>query len=432
MKLAPLKDRVGDPLYRNSLFLMGNTVIATGLGFVFWMVVARYYNEYEVGVSAAIISAVSFLSLIGGLGLDTALIRFLPSSKTPSKLINSCLMVIGVASLIVSVIFVAGVNVFSPETAFIRENPVFILVFIVFTVIWALSGTSDALFIASRRAEFTLIKSTIFSLVKIPLPIALATSFHAFGIVSSWCVATGIGLGAAFALFLARVRNGFRLKPEIDVGTVSGIWRYSAGNYFASLLRAAPTLILPIIIVNTLGGHQNAYFYVALMIAGLLQAIPLAVSHSLFAEGSHFEDRLAFNAWRAFKFAALLLVPAILVIVLASKWLLLAFGESYASNAQTLLVVLASSSVFSAINDIYFTILRVRGRIRELIALRAVVALIVLVTVSIVVTPGSGIVVIGYVWIGTQALVSAYILLAIRSRLRRAGHPGARGERGQG
>ena len=429
MNFTPLRDRVGDPLYRNSFFLMGNTAITTGLGFIFWMVVARYYNEYEVGVSAAIISAVTFLSLIGGLGLETALIRFLPSSKTPSKLINSCLIMTGVASLIVSVIFVAGVNVFSPETAFIRDNPVFILVFIVFTVIWALSGIFDALFIARRRAEFNLIKNTVFSLVKIPLPIALATSFHAFGIVSSWCVATGVGIGTALALFLTRVQNTVRLKPEIDLRTVTGIWRYSAGNYLAGLLRAAPTLVLPIVIVNTLGGHQNAYFYVAWMIAGLLQAIPIAVSQSLFAEGSHFEDRLAYNAWRSFKFAALLLVPGILVIVFAGKWLLLIFGEGYASNAQTLLVVLATSSVFGAINNIYFTILRVRGRIRELVVLRAAIALITLVTIGLIVTPGSGIVVIGYVWIGTQALISAYILLAVRLRLRGAGHPGARGGR---
>ena len=170
--------------------------------------------------------------------------------------------------------------------------------------------------------------------------------------------------------------------------------------------------------------QQNAYFYVAMMIAGLLQAIPIAVSQSLFAEGSHFEGQLAFNAWRAFKFAALLLVPAILIILLAGKWLLLIFGESYASSAHTLLMILALSSVFTGVNNIYYTILRVRGRIRELTALRAVVALVIL-TVSGLIVTRVGIVGIGYAWIGTQAVVSIYIILTVRSRLGGASIRGA-------
>jgi O-antigen/teichoic acid export membrane protein len=430
LNLASLKDRVGDPLYRNSFFLMGNTVITTGLGFVFWMVVARYYDEYEVGVAAAIISAVSFLGLISSLGLETALIRFLPRSSEPAKLINSCLTVNGTVALLVAGIFLAGVNVFSPATAFVRENPMFILVFVVFAVVWPLSGTVDSVFIAKRRAEFNLAKSSIFSLLKIPLPIALAVSFHAFGIVSSWGIAAGIALLTAFALFLPRVQADYRPALRVDLSILRAIWRYSTGNYFATLLAAAPPLILPIMIVNLVSGQQNAYFYVAWMIAGLLQAIPVAVSQSLFAEGSHFEDRLAFNAWRAFKFAALLLVPAILVILLAGKWLLLIFGESYSSNAQTLLMILALSSVFTGVNSIYYTVLRVRGRIRELTALRAVIALVIL-TVSGLIVTRVGIVGIGYAWIGMQAVVSIYIILKVRSRLPGAGHPAARGEREQ-
>jgi O-antigen/teichoic acid export membrane protein len=430
LNLAVLKDRAGDPLYRNSLFLMGNTVITTGLGFLFWMVVARYYNEYEVGVAAAIISAVSLLGLISSLGLETALIRFLPKSSEPASLINSCLTVNGTAALLVAGIFLAGVNVFSPATAFVRENPMFILVFVIFAVAGPLSSIVDSIFIAKRRAEFTLAKSSIFSLLKIPLPIALAVSFRAFGIVSSWGIAAGIALLTAFALFLPRVQANYRPALRVDLSILRAIWRYSTGNYFATLLAVAPPLILPIMIVNLVSGQQNAYFYVAWMIAGLLQAIPIAISQSLFAEGSHFEDRLAFNAWRAFKFAALLLVPAILVILLAGKWLLLIFGESYSSNAQTLLMILALSSMFTGVNNIYYTVLRVRGRIRELIALRAVVALVVLTVSGLIVTK-VGIVGIGYAWIGMQAVVSIYIILKVRSRLRGAGHPAARGEREQ-
>jgi O-antigen/teichoic acid export membrane protein len=417
LNLPDLIRQVRDPLYRNSLFLMANTFINTGLGFFFWMVVARYYTEYEVGVGAAIISSVSLMGLIGSLGLETAVIRFLSSSKEPAKLINSCLTVNGVLALVVSGIFIAGVSVFSPETAFIRGRPMFILVFMVFAVIWPLSTIVDAVFIARRRAEFALVKNAIFSLLKIPLPIALAVSFHAFGIVSSWCVAMGIALITAFALFLPRVQRKFRPALRIDTATIKAIWRFSAGNYFASLFSAAPSLILPILIVNLLSGPQNAYFYVAWMIAAPLQAVPMAVSQSLFAEGSHSEELLAHNARRAFKFTLVLLVPAIVLLILIGKWLLLLFGENYSANALTLLWIVAASTLFSSVNSLYCTVLRVRHRIRELVILRAAVALTVL-TVSSLIVSDVGIVGIGYAWIGTQALTSAYIVWSVRSRLR--------------
>lgn len=42
-------------LYRNPIFLMVNRVVASGPGFFFWMVVARYYTPYEAGLAAAVI-----------------------------------------------------------------------------------------------------------------------------------------------------------------------------------------------------------------------------------------------------------------------------------------------------------------------------------------------------------------------------------------
>jgi len=201
----------------------------------------------------------------------------------------------------------------------------------------------------------------------------------------------------------------------MDLGIIKDIRRYSAGNYFANLLGAAPALILPIMIVNLLGAEQNAYFYVALMVAGLLFAIPGAVSQSLFAEGSHFEAPLGVNVRRSFRFIFLLLIPAIIVLLLAGKWLLLAFGATYSANALMLLWILALSSLFIGVNNVYFTILRVRGRIRELVALCGFIAFAVLVG-SYFITPATGIIGVGYVWIAAQGLVSIYAALSMRSR----------------
>ncbi len=381
------------------------------------MVAARFYTPYEVGVASAIISAVYFLSLLSTLGLDVAIIRFLPKSQKPVELINSCLTLNGLIALVVGGIFIAGLSLWSPALVFVRENAVFILAFLLFAFGWTLSGTIGSIFIAKRRAEFNLAKNTIISLLKIPLPILLVLFFHAFGIVSSWGIAAGIAVAICLFFFLPRVQDSYKPVPNLNLNIVKNIWKYSVGNYLASILASTPSFILPIMIVNLLSGEQNAYFYVAWTIASITFSIPSAASQSLFAEGSHFEDKLRINTNKAIRFALVLLVPAIILLVVLGKWLLLLFGASYSSNALTLLWILGSSSIFVGINSIYFTILLVRHRIRELLVLRGLTTLVVLVA-SVLIMPEMGIVGIGYAWLGAQALVSIYVALAIRWRYR--------------
>ncbi len=97
-----MKQHLKNPLYRNSIFLITGQAVATGLGFFFWMMVARYYTEYEVGIGVAIISAVCFLGLLSTFGLKVAIVRFLPKSEKPVELINSCLTLCGVIALVIS------------------------------------------------------------------------------------------------------------------------------------------------------------------------------------------------------------------------------------------------------------------------------------------------------------------------------------------
>ena len=412
------------PLYRNSLFLMANTALTAVLGYVFLIVVARFYDEAEVGWGTATISAIALLALLSRLGLGFALIRFLPRSRNPVEMINSSLTLGGITSVVLAVIFIAGVSFWSPGLAFLREDAVFAVVFVFFTLFTTLSVIAEYIFIARRRASFVLAKSTIFSLLKLALPFLLVIFFRAFGIVSSVGIATGIALAVALLLFMPRVEPGYKPVSRINFGIIRDMWRYSAGNYFTALFSAAPRLILPVMLVSLLGPVQNAYFYVTWMLATLLFVIPRAVAQSLFAEGSHFEDELAANVRRSYKFIFLLLVPAVLVLVFAGRWFLLAFGPEYAANGLALLQILALSGIFVGINNVYYTILRVEGRIRELVAIYGLIALAVL-ALSYVVTDGAGgvgIVGVGYAWFGAQGLASLYVTWKMRPYLHRHVH----------
>jgi len=244
------------------------------------------------------------------------------------------------------------------------------------------------------------------------LPLLFIPFFHAFGIVASWGIAFGASLAACLFLFAPKVQEHYKPIPTLKLNLIKGMWQYSGGNYLAHLFTAAPAIVLPIIVINLLGPAQNAYFYIAWMIAGLLSAIPHGISHSLFAEGSHFEDKLRENTIKSLKFTFLLLVPAIIILVLFGEWLLLVFGQSYSANGLKLLWILAISSVPLGINSIYTSILQVTNRIKELIAIWGFIAVAVLAT-SYLVMPLVGIIGIGYAWLGIHSILAIYVLASI-------------------
>jgi len=308
-------EHVRSPLYRNSIYLIGTTTARAGLSFVFWVLVARFYTEAEVGWGSAIISAMSLIALLSIPGFNAALIRFLPKAKQPIDMINSCLSLSGIIALVLAGIFIAGLGIWSPALGFIRKDAVFAFAFILFVLLLTLSPLIESVFIARRRAEFALYRTIIVLLLRLPLPVFLALFFRAFGIAASWGIAVAIAFIISIFLFVPRVQKRYKPVPTLDFGIVGGMWRYSVGSYLASLSASAPGYILPIIVVNLLGSEQNAYFYMAFMIASLLFAIPTSVSRSLFAEGAHFEEELWVNVGKSLKFIFLLLVPAVIIVV---------------------------------------------------------------------------------------------------------------------
>ncbi len=410
-------EHIKSPLYRNSLFLMTSTVARAGLGFIFWIIVARLYTEVEVGLGSATVSAMIFLETLSVMGLGAAIIRFLPRAEKPRELINSCLTLSGLVALALAIIFIAGLDIWSPALSFIKGNIIFSLAFVFFVTILALLPVIDSVFIARRRAELTLFRVTTVLLLRLPLPIFLVFFFHAFGIAASWGIAAAIAVVISLFFSIPQVQKGYKPVPSLNPGIIGNMWRYSAGSYLASLAASAPVYILPLLVVNLLGAEQNAYFYVAWMIANLLFAVPLAVSQSLFAEGSHFEEELWGNVSKSLKFVFLILVPAVILVVVLGKWLLLLFGGGYSANGLLLLKILCLSSLFIGINSVYATTLRVEDRIRELVLIYTLQAAAVLVG-SYFVIPLAGLVGIGYVWLAANGLVSIYAISAMGSRYR--------------
>jgi len=398
-------------LYRNAVYIMLNFGVLAIAGFVFWVLVARLYSTDDVGLAAAAISAAALLALVSTLGMDNSLIRFLSSSdKKSNVLLNSCFTIGGLVSIVIALIFLAGLGFWSPTLVFLRQNPFFICGFVAFVAALTLSALLNSAFIAERRAGFTLtVQGIIWSLCRITLVVLLATFSGAFSILASWGFGAILSLIIGIFLFLPRVQAGYRPRFRIKREEVKKILNFSSANYVVSLFLVVPTLILPLLVVNMLGAEANAYFYIAWSMSFLLFGISFGTSKSLFAEGSHDEIKLSKDIKRSIALTFGLVVPAVILIFLIGDKLLLIFGTAYSENATTLLWILALSALPFSLNNIYFAVKRVEMKMKKLVGLSAFMAVIALV-LSYVLLPQMGILGAGVAWLTSQVLVAMLIM----------------------
>jgi O-antigen/teichoic acid export membrane protein len=394
---------------------MLSTGVMAVFGFFFWIINVRLYSAEQVGIGTTLISIMTLISSFSLLGLGNGLIRYLPTSERKNKKINTSFTLVGLTSIFISIFFLIFLKTFSPRLLFVRESIIFSLLFILFIVFSSLNIISESVFIAYRSSKFVLIKNTISSIAKLILPIFLV-ALGSYGIV----VSMGIAMAVAFlvSLVFLILRFNYLPKPIIDRIVVKRMTKFSLGNYIAGFIGGLPAMVLPILIINSIGAKFSAYFYMDMMIANLLYIIPTATSQSLFAEGSYGEIELKVHLKKAIKIISLLLVPAILVTFLFGNYILLAFGKEYSDEGIILLKLLSISGIFISINTIGGTILNIKIKIKLLILLSLINTTVILsLSVFFIKMNLFGVVGVGIGWIVGHGIISVIYLLFIKKLL---------------
>ncbi|MCJ2563752.1 MAG: oligosaccharide flippase family protein [Candidatus Thermoplasmatota archaeon] len=406
------------PLYRNAIYLMADRVLMAGLGFLFWIVIARTYTDVEAGFAAAIIPVILFLALLSRFGFEIALVRFLPSAgKNSRSIINSCLTISGIGAILISVVFLLGLEFWAPALLFIRARWELTLSFILFTVTFALLVLMTQVFVARRKSAFVM-ATTLVGGVRIALLVVFAVYFGAFGVLASWGFAETLAVIIGMLLFMRIVIPGYKPIPTMRWGVVKDMVRYSAGNYVAAIFGMLPAALLPLLVLHELPTENVAYYYIAYTISSLLFAITGAVCMSLFAEGSHFEREWRGNVNKALKLIFLLQVPGVLFVMFFGGYLLLLFGGDYSSEGFVLLQVFSIASIFMAFNGVFLATRRVLKRMWPIIAIPAFNAFVIVSLAHLLLGP-MGLVGTSIAWALSHGLVSLgigvyYVVLHLR------------------
>jgi O-antigen/teichoic acid export membrane protein len=239
--------------------------------------------------------------------------------------------------------------------------------------------------------------------------LTLLIALGALGIFGA--VGLSLILALVSAIFLL-ARSGIKTQLVIDREFLSDTFHFSAGNYFAGLFIAAPTMVLPIMVLNMLGAEQAAYYFIAYAIAALLFMIPNAVGTSLFVEGSHGEV-LRNIVKRSLLAVFLLLIPAALLLYMLGGWMMGLVGPAYAVGGVGVLRVMIAASFFVALNVMFFSIKRIQQDIGPLILLSGFIFTL-LVGSGYVFMNMFGVVGVGYAWMlshGIGSIVVGVLLL---------------------
>ncbi|GAA5009940.1 lipopolysaccharide biosynthesis protein [Kitasatospora paranensis] len=406
-------------MYRSSFFLLASSVTTAALGFLFWVVVARFYSPEQVGLATSLISATSLLAYLSMFGLNSTLVRFPAPAPARNAQLTQAVVLVAAASAAAALLYLGGLPLYAPKLLFVREHPLTAAAFVLFCVCAAVNTLTDSVFISARLPQLNvLVDGVIQGLVKLALPVLLV-AFGPSGIVGS----TGGGYIVAVlaSLVLMRRRIGFRFDLRTRGTRLREQLGYSVASYTSSLLNLLPLMVVPLIVLARLGTAAAGYYYVAFQIASMLHAVSGAVGEALFAEVSSDESRFGELLRRSATIIAAVQIPAVLVVALGSTLLLRIFGGSYADRGHGLLTVLAVGALAVALNTWASFALKLARSMTHLI-LSNVLFAVVTIGLTALWAP-RGLIWVGLAW-GTGNLTSG--LYAAAALLTRRPTPPAR------
>lgn len=293
----------------------------------------------------AVVSSIFLLGDIATLGINFVFVRYLPDTEVNQvNLMSTGFVAAGVASLLVSIVYLIGLPLWAPGLSFILDGYLFLIGILFGTLAWTVFSLLDELFIGLRCSKFVVIKNGAFNLVKL-IAVILLGGFGANGIFGTWFASLLLVL-FGIAYFAKRYQR-LNYPPSFKkLGINPGVlMRFSVANYLASLSRLAPGHVFTIMIVNLVSPAMGAFFFIAWTIATFVSGISFNISNAMLAEASARLDHLHKQVRKALLFAFLIVTPTVVLVVTLGDRLLLLFGEEYSLNATSTFKLLAIATI---------------------------------------------------------------------------------------
>jgi O-antigen/teichoic acid export membrane protein len=416
---APIPPRALSML-PNSLALIGAKVATLGLGFLFWLVAARFYAPDVVGLAAGVVAAVLLCTQLALFGVGSAVITLLPKDREHSaRLIDNAITLTTLTGLAVGMLFVALAAGMFPELGAVGRSPAYAALFGVMSALGTVGIVLDQTSTTLRRGDHALARGVlngVMSLAALALLVLASRSAGSLAIFACWVVG-GAAACLLGAVQLAGAMQRYRYRLRLTAATARRLVAVGLPNHALTLADRAPGLLLPVLVTEMVSPATNAYWWALWMMAWVVFIVPVQVGMTLFAEvADHPQDieRLIRHALRSS--VALGLGAAVVLITLADIALSL-LGPQYSAAGATPLRVLVLGVVPLAFLQAYYARCRATRRLREAVT-TAVASGTLSVAVTIVACVGAGLTAMAAAWVTSQAAAGVWAVWRLRA-LRR-------------
>lgn len=424
---AALVAHLRNPMRRNAYALTVSTALTSVVGFVFWLVAARWFPAAALGTGAALTSMISFLATVSTLGLGNGLVRFLASARaTARRLIATCYAICAATAALAAAVFVLGQPVWARELGLLRSSPWAVAAFVAATAVWVLFVLQDQVLIGLRRAVWVPVLNGAHSVAKLAL-LPLLPVLPLVALSAEWAILGATVLPAAVLVLVVVVVAGRRLaRPgevsEPDGFSVARLARFAAGDHISSLIALATFSLMIIVVIEGAGAEAGGYYFLAYMMANALYLVSTNMGSALVAEAAQFPDRAVALGRQAALNAARLVVPMAVLACLLAPQVLTLVGRDYSAEGTPLLRLLVLSAIPEIIVAISLSMARVRRAIGLMIGINSAVAIGILGGSSLVLGRW-GLTGVGVVWLGTLTVVALALLATGRTGLTEAARP---------
>ncbi len=369
--LRSLRSDWHDPVLRNGYALIINVGVTSVLGLAYWILAAHLYTPAEVGIGVAAINLMQFLVGVGGqLTFQAALTRFIPhAGRDSARLALLSYGLGGGAGVVVSLAYIAGLHIHALGLPVVLGRSWILSVALgVSVTVWCIFALQDAVLTGIRQAVWIPVENGLYGIGKLVLLVALAHVTRQYGIFVSWTVPALIAILPVNWFIFGRLlpRHIATKADQPTTVTFRTMSRFMGGDYLGSLFFMSTETLLPVLILARLGKASAAYFGVIYVIIYALDLVTVNMGAALMVAGAIDRAALRSAAATAVGRLALVLVPAVAVLLLFAPQVLSIYGHDYAMHGTGLLRLMGAAVLARAVTSFYIALCRVERRVSRI------------------------------------------------------------------
>lgn len=398
-------------LLRGSAWLSVSAMTGAVGSLLFWLFATQTASARDVGLAAALFTGVVFVNYATNFGLNIAVAHYSQDeSRASAAAYTWAVAISGTTSAIGALAFL----VVAPERVLAPLRSIGLLggsaVFSSLAAMLAITALVDIRLVALRRWSWVFVRTFTVSVVR--LPVLWLDPGHDRPL---WIFLVAVGVPALSGLVFVGVLHGSRLTwprswPIPEYTRVA--LRYAMRNYVPVLAEHAPLLVLPLVVLVSVGSSANASFYIAWGATAFVFIVPTAIAQVFLVEGGRDDASLNDQTKLALGLSLALMLVASLAAWLGNDLVTVVYGSSY-WRAARILPELVVAAIPWAVTSIGLSRARIEHDTASALRIAAIFAVAVLVP-AVVWTQAAGIDGATHAWLlgnVIAAIVSGHYLL---------------------